>query len=125
MELHNTAIAVQADSMLASKLYQEQTEQVREVCKDHSLARALTANQDLTIQEAEACPLGQNKNAAAVRLLCCACNGDTPDTLAYLCALCSPAGELISLRPLTQRTSNEQHVVATTLHGHAVLQSWI
>jgi hypothetical protein len=86
-------MVAEADSVMASKVHKEQTEQLVQVFKDQSLAKAFAANDDLTTQQAEACVQEQSHTAAATRLICCTCSRSTKE-LGYLAALCSPAGQL-------------------------------
>ena len=86
-------MVAEADSVVASKVHKEQTEQLVQVFKDQSLAKAFAANHDLTTQQAEACVQEQSHTvtAAATRLMCCACSRSITE-LGYLAALYSPAG---------------------------------
>jgi len=45
-------MVAEADSVMASKVHKEQTEQLVQVFKDQSLAKAFAANDDLTTQQA-------------------------------------------------------------------------
>ena len=84
-------MVAEADSVVASKVHKEQTEQLVQVFKDQSLAKAFAANHDLTTQQAEACVQEQSHTVAATRLMCCACSISITE-LGYLAALYSPAG---------------------------------
>ncbi len=88
-------MVAEADSVMASKIHKEQTEQLVQVFKDQSLAKAFAANDDLTTQQAEAFVQRQSHTVAATRLICCTCSRSTSTAeLGYLAALYSPAGQL-------------------------------
>ena len=67
-KLYDAAIASQADRALAQKVHSEQTEHVKESCKDHELAKEVELNREAVLHH----PHLQRQDASSYRLdLCC------------------------------------------------------
>ncbi|KAL0050976.1 hypothetical protein WJX82_011428 [Trebouxia sp. C0006] len=88
-KLYDAAIAAQADRALAQKVHNEQTEHVKESCKDHELAKDVELKGEAVLHH----PHLQRQNVpAATDLICAACESNIEGTKGYAAALRSPAG---------------------------------
>ena len=89
-KLYDAAIAAQADRALAQKVHNEQTEHVKESCKDHELAKDVELKGEAVLHH----PHLQRQNVpAATDLICAAYESNIEGTKGYAAALRSPAGE--------------------------------
>ncbi len=89
-KLYDAAIAAQADRALAQKVHNEQTERIKESCKDHELAKDVELKGEAVLHH----PRMQKQNVpAATDLICAACETSIEGTMGYAAAMRSPAGE--------------------------------
>ena len=89
-KLYDAAIAAQADRALAQKVHSEQTEHVKESCKDHELAMDVELKGEAVLHHPQ---LQRQDVPAATDLICAACESNIEGTRGYAAALRSPAGE--------------------------------
>ena len=116
MQLHSAAIAAKADSALARKVYVEQTEHVKEACRDHELAKKVELEGDAVLHQEQPSLGGLS---VATQLVCGAFQGHFKETLSYASALSSPSGLQFLHNHTICLYSFSDHVTKNLLYGHA------
>ncbi|KAL0032118.1 hypothetical protein WJX77_005784 [Trebouxia sp. C0004] len=91
-KLYDAAIAAQADKALAHKVHNEQTERVKESCKDHKLAKDVELKGEAVLHHPH---LQRQDVPAAAHLICAACDSNIKGAMGYAAALRSSADEII------------------------------